>query len=170
MAIVGYTNAGKSQLLKSLTNKEVRIKNELFATLDSRIGKLYLPETENSCLISDTIGFVRDLPPELIDAFHSTLAETVEADLLLHVIDIEDLDMEWKIEVVHHVMKKINCQHKKMIYVFNKIDSMQFDRIKELNASYKNCNPVFVSALKKLNLKELKSEIAKSLSKKRVKA
>lgn len=163
VAIVGYTNAGKSQLLKSLTNKDVRIKNELFATLDSRIGKVYLPEIENSCLISDTIGFVRDLPPELIDAFHSTLAETVEANLILHVIDIEDLDMEWKIEVVHRVMEKINCQNKKMIYVFNKIDSMQFDRIKELKASYKTWNPVFVSALKKLNLKELKSEIAQNL-------
>lgn len=163
VAIVGYTNAGKSQLLKSLTNKEVKVKDELFATLDSRIGKAYLPELDTSCLISDTIGFVRDLPPELIDAFHSTLAETIEADLLLHVIDIEDLDMEWKIDVVHQVMEKIHCQNKKMIYVFNKIDSMQFDRTKELKAKYSAWNPVFVSALKKLNLKELKTKITEQL-------
>lgn len=163
VAIVGYTNAGKSQLLHSLTNKKVKIKNELFATLDSRIGKVYLPDTNGCCLVSDTIGFVRDLPPELIEAFHSTLAETLHADLILHVIDIDDLDREWKIDVVNDVIKKLNCNSKKMIYVFNKIDAMQFDEIDALKKRYQKHSPVFVSALKKMNLSELKSKIAKQI-------
>ena len=163
VAIVGYTNAGKSQLLKSLTKKEVKIKDELFATLDSRIGKVYLPELRESVLVSDTIGFVRDLPPELIDAFHSTLAETIEADLILHVIDICDLDREWKIEVVNEVLKKINCGKKKMIYIFNKIDLMQFDEAEVLKKEYKKYSPVFISAQKRTNLEEIKSKLAKNL-------
>jgi len=163
VAIVGYTNAGKSQLLSSLTNKKVKIENELFATLDSRIGKVYLQETQESCLVSDTIGFVRDLPPELINAFHSTLAETIEADLILHVIDICDLDREWKIEVVNKVIKNLDCNTKKMVYVFNKIDMLQFDEIKELKEEYKKFTPVFVSAQEKINLQDLKGIISKKL-------
>jgi GTP-binding protein HflX len=163
VAIVGYTNAGKSQLLNSLTNKKVKVKDELFATLDSRIGKVYLPETQSCCLVSDTIGFVRDLPPELIDAFHSTLAETIHADLILHVIDTDDLDREWKIDVVRDVLKNLHCDTKKMIYAFNKIDLLQYDEVSALKKRYKGYHPVFVSALEKTNLEELKSKIAKQI-------
>lgn len=163
VAIVGYTNAGKSQLLNALTKKEVKIKDELFATLDSRIGKLFLPEARTSCLVSDTIGFIRDLPPQLIDAFHSTLSETVHADLILHVIDIDDLDMEWKIKVVHEVLDTLKCGHKKVIYVFNKIDLLQFDHRAELAEKFKHYDPVFVSAMQKTNLDQLKAKIARYL-------
>ena len=163
VAIVGYTNAGKSQLLNSLTNKNVKIEDELFATLDSRIGKVYLPDMQACCLVSDTIGFIRDLPPELIDAFHSTLAETIHSDLILHVIDIDDLDMEWKIDVVSKVLNKLHCETKKMIFVFNKIDLMQYDLVKELTKKYKKHDPVFISAKEKTNLEKLKSKIASHL-------
>lgn len=163
VAIVGYTNAGKSQLLNSLTNKKVKIEDELFATLDSRIGKVYLPEANECCLVSDTIGFVRDLPPELIDAFHSTLAETIHADLILHVIDICDLDREWKIDVVNKVIKNLHCNTKKMIYVFNKIDLLQFDEIEDLKIKYKKFSPVFISAQEKMNLETLKSKVSEKL-------
>lgn len=166
VAIVGYTNAGKSQLLTALTNKKVKVKDELFATLDSRIGKVYLPEIKDSCLISDTIGFIRDLPPQLIDAFHSTLAETIDADLLLHVIDMHDLDRDWKIEVVQEVLKKIDCGDKKTIFVFNKVDLMQSAKEaeqKKLTKKYGKFNPVFVSALEKINLEELKKKIAENI-------
>ena len=108
-------------------------------------------------------GFVRDLPLELIDAFHSTLAETVHADLILHVIDIDDLDREWKIEVVNDVLKKIGCEKKKMIYVFNKIDLMQFDQFEALSKEYEMYSPVSVSAQEKINLEELKGKISESL-------
>ncbi|MCI0470926.1 MAG: GTPase HflX, partial [Candidatus Aminicenantes bacterium] len=136
VAIVGYTNAGKSQLLKSLTNKEVKIKDELFATLDSRIGKVYLSEISRCCLVSDTIGFIRDLPPELIEAFHSTLAETIYADLILHVVDVDDLDMEWKMDVVNQVLKRLDCEAKKMIYVFNKTDLLRKEQMNSLSQKY----------------------------------
>ena len=163
VAIVGYTNAGKSELLRSLTRKEVKVKDELFATLDSRIGKLYLPEAQTSCLVSDTIGFIRDLPPELIDAFHSTLSETVHADLILQVIDVDDLDFEWKIQVVHDVLNQIECGHKKHIYIFNKIDLLQFDHTEELRHKYAHFHPVFISAKNKVNLNELKKRITEKL-------
>ncbi len=163
VAIVGYTNAGKSQLLHSLTNKNVKIKDELFATLDSRIGKVYLPDTQSCCLVSDTIGFVRDLPPELIDAFHSTLAETIYSDLILHVVDADDLDMEWKMDVVNKVLKKLDCEDKKMVYVFNKTDLLQPDQIEMLESKYSKLNPVFISALRKRNLEGIKSKVAQYL-------
>lgn len=159
-AIVGYTNAGKSQLLKSLTNKEVKVMDQLFATLDSRIGKVFLPEIQKCCLISDTIGFIRDLPPELIDAFHSTLAETIHADLILHVIDTDDLDMHWKIEIVDDVLKKLNCDKKKMICIFNKIDLLHPGQVKDLTNKYGNPDSVFISAKEKRNLDTLKTKIA----------
>ncbi len=159
-AIVGYTNAGKSQLLTSLTNKKVKVKDELFATLDSRIGKVYLPEKNACCLLSDTIGFIRNLPPELVEAFHSTLAETIHADLILHVIDADDLDMEWKIKVVDEVLKKLNCETKKTIYIFNKIDLLKDVQVDELAEDFKKLSPVFVSASEKKNLNELKSKLA----------
>ena len=167
VAIVGYTNAGKSCLLKALTKKEVKVKDELFATLDSRIGKLYLPETQNSCLLSDTIGFIRDLPTELIHAFHSTLAETISADLLLNVIDINDFEMKQKIDAVNNVLKELKCDKKKMIYVFNKIDLLDEDilkkGIKNHKSQFTNHSPVFISALEKINLNELKEKIAENL-------
>ncbi len=163
IAIVGYTNAGKSQLLHSLTNKEVKIKDELFATLDSRIGKVFLPEKNDCVLISDTIGFIRDLPPELIDAFHSTLAETIHADLILHVVDADDLDMDWKINVVREVLEKLNCGSRKTIYAFNKTDRLRPEQVKMIKNKYKKLSPDFISALKKKNLGTLKKHIARQV-------
>lgn len=167
VAIVGYTNAGKSCLLKALTKKEVKIKDELFATLDSRIGKLYLPDTQKNCLLSDTIGFIRDLPPDLIHAFHSTLAEVINADLLLHVIDINDFEIKEKIKAVNEVLEMLKCDKKKVIYVFNKIDLLDKkdteERIKNHKSQFKNHSSVFVSAEEKINLEELKRVIGGSL-------
>jgi len=162
-AIVGYTNAGKSQLLISLTKKQVKVKDELFATLDSRIGKVYLPEKNTCCLLSDTIGFIRDLPPELIKAFHSTLAETIHADLILHIIDADDLDLKWKIGIVENVLKDINCGHKKTIYIFNKIDLLKNMQINELAEDYKHLDPIFISGEKRINLEEVKKRIAQKI-------
>ncbi|QQR83987.1 GTPase HflX [Candidatus Peregrinibacteria bacterium] len=163
VAIVGYTNAGKSQLLKNLTGKDVKVKDELFATLDSRIGKVHLPSEGKECLISDTIGFIRDLPPQLIDAFHSTLAETIDADILLHVIDSSDLDMEWKIEVVNEVIRNLGCGAKPMIYVFNKIDLINQAAKEEIETKYHAQSPLFVSALNKTNFEKLKEQITLEL-------
>lgn len=130
VAIVGYTNAGKSSLLRALTGKDVYVADKLFATLDTRIGKLYVPHQSHSSeykggteiLISDTIGFIQDLPPSLIQAFKSTLAEAIDADLILHVIDINDPEIHEKIEVVEEILKQLGLSDKPKIYGFNKVD------------------------------------------------
>ncbi len=159
VAIVGYTNAGKSALLTSLTKKNVKVKNELFATLDSRIGKVYLNDIGQSVLISDTIGFIRDLPPELIEAFKSTLAETIYADLLLHVVDCNDFELEWKIDVVQKILEELECSDKRTIFVFNKIDLLSPRQRKNLEQKYAHLNPLFISAVQKVGLEELKLKI-----------
>ena len=163
VAIVGYTNAGKSCLLTALTHKKVKVKDELFATLDSRIGKVYLPKANQSILVSDTIGFIRDLPPELIDAFHSTLAETIHADLLVHVIDCNDLEMNWKIKTVDDVLKKLGCAEKPIIHVFNKIDLLGKNREAYLQKIFSPLHPVFISAAQKENLTPFKESISQTL-------
>lgn len=164
VAIVGYTNAGKSRLLQSLTNKKVKIKDELFATLDSRIGKVYLPDIQQSVLVSDTIGFIRDIPPELIEAFHSTLAETIHSDLLIHVIDCSDLEMKWKIEVVNEVLSKLGCAKKPTINVLNKMDILGSVRKEDIIKEFSHLNPIFVSAEEKTNLGVLKEGIGRKIS------
>ena len=122
VAIVGYTNAGKSSLLNALTRKGAYVADKLFATLSTRVGKLWIPDSRREVLISDTIGFIQDIPPELIKAFKSTLAETVNADMILHVIDINDSQINKNIEVVEKILDQLGLQNKPKIYVFNKID------------------------------------------------
>ncbi len=130
-AIVGYTNAGKSSLLNAMTRKGAYVADQLFATLDTRVGKLYMPESHREVLISDTIGFIRDLPPELIKAFKSTLAETIDSDLILHVIDVNDPEIHKKIEVVETILDQLGLKDKPKIYVFNKIDLIKEEDISE---------------------------------------
>lgn len=131
VALVGYTNAGKSSLLNALTGKGAYVADELFATLDTRVGKLYIPEEQDESgefkrgteiLMSDTIGFIQELPPSLIQAFKSTLSETVDADLILHVIDISDPEIHEKIKVVEEILSQLGLTDKPKIYGFNKID------------------------------------------------
>jgi GTPase len=122
VAIVGYTNAGKSSLLNALTKKGAYVADELFATLDTRVGKLWIPDSKREVLLSDTIGFIQDLPPDLIKAFKSTLAETIEAEMVLHVIDINDPQLDKNVEVVEEILDQIGLDDKPKIYVFNKID------------------------------------------------
>ncbi len=136
-ALVGYTNAGKSSLLNALTKKGVYAADELFATLDTRVGKLYIPSDANEegyqpgqeILISDTIGFIQNLPPNLIQAFKSTLAETIDSDILLHVIDINDAQIHRKIEVVEEILEQLGIRDKPSIYIFNKIDLIAYKNV-----------------------------------------
>lgn len=163
VSIVGYTNAGKSSLLRALTKKNVHVADALFATLDTRVGKLWLPNLQTSVLLSDTIGFIQDLPPQLVDAFQSTLDETVDADLLLHVIDASDPFMLEKIREVEDVLDAIHVGTTPKIYVFNKIDlapKLKRDRLEKLFKAYA---PVFVSAEKNEGLDTLVSRIGERL-------
>lgn len=159
IALVGYTNSGKSTLLKALTKKEnVYIADELFATLDSKIGDLWLPNIQEKVLVADTIGFIQNLPPFLINSFLATLDEVSEADLLLHVIDSSDTEMVEKIEVVEDILKDIGCKRKPQIYVFNKTDTA-----KNIKIRVSKKKSVYISAKTAEGIEQLKEVIEKAL-------
>jgi GTP-binding protein HflX len=123
-SIVGYTNAGKSTLLNKLTGAQVLAENKLFATLDPTTRRLRLPTNQNA-LLSDTVGFIRKLPHRLVEAFKATLEEVVQADLLIHVVDISHPQVEAQIEAVNEVLKEIGAFGKPTLMVFNKIDQVE---------------------------------------------
>ena len=123
ISLVGYTNAGKSTLFNALTKSTTYAADQLFATLDTTTRKIYLPEYGNS-VISDTVGFIRELPHQLVEAFQATLDETVHADLLLHVVDSASLVREEQIAEVNKVLQEIGAQHIPVILVMNKIDQL----------------------------------------------
>ncbi|MBN1495113.1 GTPase HflX [Candidatus Peregrinibacteria bacterium] len=161
-ALVGYTNSGKSTLLRALTKKKnVYIANELFATLDTKIGDLWLPNKREKILIADTIGFIKDLPPFLIKSFLATLEEVQEADLLLHVIDANDPEIQHKISVVDKILADLGCSTKKQIYIFNKADLIE--DADTLNKLPRLKNSIKISAIQKAGLNRLKELIEKLL-------
>ncbi len=122
-SIVGYTNAGKSTLLNTLTGAEVLVEDKLFATLDPTTRRLRLPSNQN-VLVTDTVGFIRKLPHGLVEAFKATLEEVVQADLLLHVVDASHPEAEEQIQSVDAVLKDIGAEGKPTLMVFNKIDQL----------------------------------------------
>jgi GTP-binding protein HflX len=163
VSIVGYTNAGKSSLFNLLTGKSTLVENELFATLDSTVGKLYLQKLQKEILITDTIGFIRNLPPKLIDAFKSTLMESMHADILLHVIDVSDTEVDTKIHVVNNILKDLGRNIDNDIYVFNKIDAINLG-VEELKTKYADYSPLVISVRNNIGLEAVKTIIAEKLS------
>lgn len=145
VSIVGYTNAGKTALFNRLTKKKKLSENTLFATLDSSIGKLFLPTSQKEILVTDTIGFIKNLPPTLINAFTSTLMESIHADMLLHVIDASDPEMEDKIITVEKILRGLNISKTHMVYVFNKIDKAKGIDRNEIAYDYQQHDPLFIS-------------------------
>ena len=167
VGIVGYTNAGKSSLLNWLTKKWVLAENKLFATLWTNVWNLYVitdPVTWRwkEILLNDTIGFIRDLPPKLIKSFSSTLEDSIESDLLLHVIDSSDPFVGERISVVHDVLSDIWANQKRIL-VFNKIDLIDEERLAELKELFPDEDKVFISVKWNIWLEELKNLIAKSV-------
>lgn len=146
VSIIGYTNAGKTTLFNALGSKKNKVENTLFATLDSSVSSMYLQNVGKEIFISDTIGFIQDLPITLIDAFKSTLLETVNANLLLHVIDSSDQNIHMKINTVNKILKSINLGSKKQIYVFNKTDKISKTKKGELSKKYHKNKHLFISA------------------------
>ena len=150
VALVGYTNAGKSSIFKNLSGHETYIKDELFATLDTTTKNISLND-KSKILLSDTVGFLRNLPTDLIASFRSTLGEIKDADLLLKIIDISSTDITGHIKTIDDTLQILECHNKKSIIIFNKIDIVNDNKIyKKLKVKYKDC--LFISSLKKLNI------------------
>jgi GTP-binding protein HflX len=153
LCIVGYTNAGKSTLLNSLTDAKVFVEDRLFATLDTRTRQ-WNPRKGVEVLISDTVGFVRDLPHQLVESFKATLEEAVNADLLLHVIDVANAEVLSQMESVDKVLAEIGCSNKSTVKVLNKADVIQsLDRLEMLQTIYPDA--VTVSAKTGMGLDQL---------------
>ena len=173
VALVGYTNVGKSTLMNRLSKSDVFAENKLFATLDTTVRKVIIENLP--FLLSDTVGFIRKLPTELIESFKSTLDEVREADLLIHVVDISHPAFEEQIEVVNKTLADIDKEEKPTILVFNKIDAFTYVEkeeddltprtkenidLDELKATWMNKLPgdcIFISAKNNTNIEELKS-------------
>jgi len=146
VSIVGYTNAGKSTLLNALTNSEVRAENRLFATLDPSSRRLRFPR-ERELIITDTVGFIRNLPKELFTAFRATLEELEDADLLLHIADASSPELEEQIYTVNNLLEELGLKEKPSILVLNKIDLLSEAKLKGLKKKYPQA--VFISALER---------------------
>jgi len=165
ISLVGYTNAGKSTLFNALVKERAYAADQLFATLDTTTRQLYLADIGKSVSLSDTVGFIRDLPHGLIEAFEATLQETVEADLLLHVVDGSHVGFPEQIAQVQKVLLEIGAQDIPQLLIFNKLDAIdQAQQPAALVDSYdlegRVVPRVFVSALKSLGLAELRAKIS----------
>ena len=172
VALVGYTNVGKSTLMNLLAKSEVFAENKLFATLDTTVRKVVIQNLP--FLLADTVGFIRKLPTDLVDSFKSTLDEVREADLLLHVVDISHPDFEEQINVVNHTLKDLGCADKPSMIIFNKIDNYHWidkepddltpetkenitlDELKKTWMARLDDNCLFISARQKENIDELR--------------
>ena len=174
VALVGYTNVGKSTIMNMLAKSEVFAENKLFATLDTTVRKVVVGNLP--FLLSDTVGFIRKLPTDLVDSFKSTLDEVREADLLIHVVDISHPSFEDHIRVVEQTLADIDCSDKPVFLIFNKIDAYSFIKkdeddltpatvenrtLEELMNTWmaKAQDCIFISALEKTNLEEFRKEI-----------
>jgi GTP-binding protein HflX len=176
VALVGYTNVGKSTLMNVISKSKVFAENKLFATLDTTVRKVVIGNLP--FLMSDTVGFIRKLPTQLVESFKSTLDEVKEADLLIHVVDISHPNFEEHIESVNQILKEINSLDKSTLIVFNKIDAYKpepwddaelieergprHNTLKEWGETWiqkANGNALFISALNKENLDELRKRV-----------
>ena len=172
VALVGYTNVGKSTLMNLLSKSDIFAENKLFATLDTTVRKVIIDNLP--FLLSDTVGFIRKLPHHLLQSFKSTLDEVREADLLLHVVDVSHSNFEEQLEIVNQTLKEIDPQEKPMILIFNKIDAFGYtpkeeddlapvkrenislEELKKTWMSKMHDNCIFISAKEKINIDSLK--------------
>ncbi|MEO5346135.1 MAG: GTPase HflX [Magnetococcus sp. YQC-9] len=152
-ALVGYTNAGKSTLFNRLTGAEVLVEDQLFATLDPTVRRIRLPNGEK-IILSDTVGFIRDLPHQLVAAFRATLEETLEADLLVHVVDLSDPEWEAQQEAVEETLQELQVGDKPLLTLYNKADRLDADAglIERMNA---RVDSLVISAVSGLGLERL---------------
>ncbi|MBQ5861794.1 MAG: GTPase HflX, partial [Alistipes sp.] len=175
VALVGYTNVGKSTLMNLVSKSEVFAENKLFATLDTTVRKVVFDNLP--FLLSDTVGFIRKLPTQLIESFKSTLDEVREADLLIHVVDISHPNFEEQIDVVKQTLREIGAGDKPVYLVFNKIDAYTYEKkdeddltpatkrnmsLEDMKKSWiakANTPCIFISAVEKLNIEKLRTDL-----------
>lgn len=161
-AIIGYTNAGKSTLLKALTDADVLVEDKLFATLDPTTRKFILPNKQGILLI-DTVGFIRKIPHQLIAAFRSTLEEAVQADILIHLIDISNDQADTQSEATFEVLKELGAANRPMITVLNKVDRLE-DRLRVQQMRIKFPKIIEISALNRTGFDELMERMIREIS------
>ena len=179
MALVGYTNVGKSTIMNLLSKSEVFAENKLFATLDTTVRKVVIENLP--FLLADTVGFIRKLPTDLVDSFKSTLDEVREADLLLHVVDLSHPDFEEQIQVVERTLADLGCNEKPSMIVFNKIDNYRWtekdeddltpetrenitlEDLKKTWMARLNESCMFISAKEKLNVEAFRETLYKKV-------
>ena len=180
LALVGYTNVGKSTLMNLLSKSDVFAENKLFATLDTTVRKVVLENVP--FLLSDTVGFIRKLPTQLIEAFKSTLDEVREADILIHVVDISHPGFEEQMEVVENTLRDIKADNKPIYVIFNKVDAYTYEEYDEFSLEPKGKNNrsleelknswiakektpcIFISAKEKIGIDKLRNDIYKMVS------
>ena len=180
LALVGYTNVGKSTLMNLLAKSDVFAENKLFATLDTTVRKVVIENVP--FLLSDTVGFIRKLPTQLIEAFKSTLDEVREADILVHVVDISHSDFEEQMQVVEQTLRDIQADNKPVYVVFNKIDAYKYEEYDEFSLEPKNKNNrtldelknswiakektpcIFISAKERIGIDKLRNDIYKMVA------
>ena len=186
VALVGYTNVGKSTIMNLLSKSDIFAEDKLFATLDTTVRKVVVGNL--AFLLSDTVGFIRKLPHSLVESFKSTLDEVREADILLHVVDISHPGFEEQIEVVNDTLKELESGGRNTIMVFNKIDAYEFVEkdaddllpatkrnysLDELNRTWMGVNPdhktIFISAKHKTNIEEFRSLLYEEVRKEHIK-
>lgn len=157
VALVGYTNVGKSTIMNQISKSKVFAEDKLFATLDTTVRKVVIENLP--FLLSDTVGFIRKLPTQLIESFKSTLSEIEESDILLHIVDVSHPNYQQHIDSVDVVLNEINCGDKETIIVFNKVDKLKKMPLK--NSKTK----IYISAIEKLNFDFLKNTLYEKVSK-----
>ena len=180
LALVGYTNVGKSTLMNLLSKSDVFAENKLFATLDTTVRKVVLENVP--FLLSDTVGFIRKLPTQLIEAFKSTLDEVREADILIHVVDISHPGFEEQMEVVENTLRDIKADNKPIYVIFNKVDAYTYEEYDEFSLESKGKNNrsleelknswiakektpcIFISAKEKIGIDKLRNDIYKMVA------
>jgi len=182
-ALVGYTNVGKSTVMNLLSRSDVLVENKLFATLDATVRKVVIPHPDNQggmlpLLLSDTVGFIRKLPTLLIESFKSTLAEAMETDLLIHVVDISNPAFEQQMVSVKEILHEIGASNKPELIVFNKIDAFKesedddffvgstgltLEQFEKSWIAKENSPAVFISAQNNVNIEKLRNTIAELL-------